>query len=68
MRVKVNCLYNNNGAWCRNKSVKRSFWGLGARLCSEYPQYKNGCMVMKKCPYKNESVFGARTKPARRKK
>ena len=36
MYVKVNCIYNDKGAWCTNKNVKRSLLGLGARVCSEY--------------------------------
>lgn len=33
MIVKVNCTYNNSGAWCRNKNIYRSLFGLGARIC-----------------------------------
>lgn len=35
MVIKVNCKYNDQGAWCTNKNVKRSLFGLGARCCSE---------------------------------
>jgi hypothetical protein len=28
-----NCLYSNQQAWCKNKNIKRSLWGLGARVC-----------------------------------
>jgi hypothetical protein len=33
---KVNCKCNDNGAWCTNKNVKRSLFGIGARCCSEF--------------------------------
>ena len=32
----VNCRWNDQGAWCRNKKVKRSMFGIGARCCIEY--------------------------------
>lgn len=35
--IKINCIYNDDGAWCKNKLVKRSLWGIGARCCLEYP-------------------------------
>jgi len=33
MIVKVNCIYNNSGAWCKNKNIYRSLFGIGARVC-----------------------------------
>jgi len=36
MIVKINCKYNDRGAWCTNKNVKRSLFGIGARCCSEF--------------------------------
>ena len=33
MIIKVNCIHNDQGAWCKHKEVKRSLWGLGARIC-----------------------------------
>ncbi len=36
MQRKINCKYNDRGAWCTNKKIKRSLFGLGTRLCSEY--------------------------------
>ena len=36
MIIKVNCKYNDKGAWCTNKNIKRSLFGIGARCCSEY--------------------------------
>lgn len=52
--VKVNCIDNDKGAWCKNKNIKRSLWGLGARCCIEYRNEG-----FKKCEYK---------KPYKRKK
>lgn len=36
MKLKINCKHNDNGAWCTNKNVKRSLFGLGARVCCEH--------------------------------
>lgn len=36
MDKKVNCKYNEKGAWCNNKNIKRSLFGLGARCCIEF--------------------------------
>jgi hypothetical protein len=36
MQKKVNCKYNDNGAWCTNKKIKRSLFGIGARCCTEF--------------------------------
>lgn len=46
MRIKVNCVYNDNGVHCKHPSVPRSFFGFGARLCTDYPHPKD-----KPCPY-----------------
>lgn len=36
MILKINCKHNNKGAWCTNKNIKRSLFGLGARCCIEH--------------------------------
>jgi hypothetical protein len=36
MILKINCKFNDNGAWCANKNIKRSLFGMGARCCCEY--------------------------------
>ncbi len=36
MGIKINCVYNDKGAWCKNKNIKRSLWGMGARCCSVF--------------------------------
>jgi len=46
MNRHINCKYNDQGAWCTNKQIKRSLFGLGARCCCEYDD--------KKCEYKVE--------------
>jgi len=51
MGININCKHNNQGAWCRNKKVKRSLFGIGARCCVEYP-YNNGV-----CEHKEEYTF-----------
>ena len=35
--IKINCIYNDQGAWCKNKNIKRSLLGIGARCCKVYP-------------------------------
>lgn len=37
----VNCKWNDQGAWCRNRKVKRSMFGIGARCCIEYNEDKS---------------------------
>lgn len=34
--INVNCTYNDRGAWCTNKNIKRSLLGLGARCCKVF--------------------------------
>ena len=46
MGINVNCIYTDKGAWCKNKKIKRSLFGFGARCCINYP-YDN-----KECPYR----------------
>lgn len=45
MQISINCQYANDGIYCTNKNVKRSLFGLGARMCME--AYR-----CNKCPYK----------------
>lgn len=33
---KINCKYNDRLAWCTNKNIKRSLFGLGSRVCIEH--------------------------------
>lgn len=33
MQIKINCRKNDQGVWCKDKRVKRSLCGIGARLC-----------------------------------
>lgn len=42
MYINNPCLYSNNVAWCKNKNVKRSLFGIGVRCCKIYP-YMNKC-------------------------
>ncbi|MFW5847506.1 MAG: hypothetical protein ACOCVF_01115 [bacterium] len=49
MIIKVNCKYNDQGAWCTNKEIKRSLFGLGARCCVEFDS-SNTCSL--KQPYR----------------
>lgn len=33
MPIKINCIHNDQGWWCKNKQIKRSLWNLGCRMC-----------------------------------
>lgn len=48
MNKKINCEFNDGNAWCKNKKVKRSLFGLGARMCIEFNDNQ--------CKYKPSSV------------
>ena len=36
MGVNINCRMNDQGAWCRDRCVKRSLFGIGARVCKVF--------------------------------
>ena len=60
--VKVNCKYNDRGLYCKNKNVKRSLFGIGARLCSclnfgEDCSYKESYPKPLKSPYGGSNVM-----------
>ncbi len=42
MQVNVNCQYNNDRYRCKNERVRRSLFGLGPRICIDYPR-EQGC-------------------------
>jgi len=46
MGRNINCKKNDKGAWCKDKRVKRSLFGLGARCCSVFEGVE--------CPYQEE--------------
>lgn len=48
--AKVNCKSNNDGAWCKNKNIKRSLFGIGARLCTIYEFIDKKCEYQEACP------------------
>lgn len=47
MLLKINCKYNDQEAWCINKNVKRSLFGIGAKCCNLYNNKK--CKYQEKC-------------------
>jgi len=49
IRIKINCIYNDQGAWCINKNIKRSLFGIGARCCLDYPPCSQ-----EKCEFKEK--------------
>ena len=36
MMKNINCKWNDQGAWCKNKNIKRNLFGIGARCCIEH--------------------------------
>jgi len=49
MNVNVNCIYNKDGIGCTHPDVKRSVFGIGPRMCKNYP-YDKGCTYQEKHP------------------
>lgn len=49
---RVNCVYNDHGAWCKNKKTPRAFYVFGARCCALYHDDDATCdlRVMTKRP------------------
>lgn len=58
MPIKINCTDNDEGAWCKNKNIPRSLFGLGARCCVEYPRAFDCC-----CAFKTEHPRPAMNPP-----
>lgn len=50
MMVNINCKQNNQGAWCKDKRIKRSLFGFGARCCVIYPNWSGDCEYQDKAP------------------
>ena len=50
MSININCISNDRGAWCKNKNIRRSLCGIGARCCLEFPYISDN----KKCLFKKE--------------
>lgn len=50
MGIKINCTHNDQGAWCTNKKIKKSFFGIGARCCIEFPYSSTKCALKKSSP------------------
>ena len=48
MNIKVNCK-DNDGPWCKNKAVPRSLFGMGRRICVDYPMTKV-CKIRREYP------------------
>ena len=44
--ININCQSSTNNLYCKNKKVKRSLFGIGARVCS--------IVDGKNCPYQEE--------------
>jgi hypothetical protein len=48
MPTSINCVYAENpGGYCKNKIIRRSLFGIGARLCILYWNNKKRCLLQK---------------------
>lgn len=47
--IRINCK-DNDGPWCNNKNIKRCLFGLGARMCIDYPYFNNICKIREPFP------------------
>lgn len=54
MKIKINCKFNDDGTFCTNKKIKRSFLGMGPRYCVEYPDKTTNC-EFKDCQIKSNN-------------
>ena len=50
MHININCQYNDQGAWCINKNIKRSLFGFGARCCILHDTTNKICSFRKPKP------------------
>jgi hypothetical protein len=51
MNIKNPCIHSDNDAWCKNKNIKRSLFGIGARCCVVYTQInKSNCKYYEAMP------------------
>ena len=58
MKGKVNCKYNEKGAWCSNEKVERGLFGLGERLCYDYLKISHTCPYRLETKRPNVKVHG----------
>ena len=56
----INCIYCINGTYCKNKRVKRSLFGFGARYCIELFSINktNKCKYKRRYPKPRKSLVG----------
>jgi len=53
MYLKINCQHSDGGSGCQCEKIKRSFFGLGRRVCTEWlSSLERG--YVPPCPYKKE--------------
>ena len=64
--ISINCVYNEEGAWCTNKNIKRSLFGLGARCCVLFPYWDGNCEHQKK--FKRPNIMPPPPPPLPKKK
>jgi hypothetical protein len=57
--INIDCKDNDQGVWCKNKNVKRSLFGLGARMCVLYPGFND-----KECKYQTKMKRPIKPAPA----
>jgi len=49
MFLKIDCIYAIFGGYCRNKHIRRSLFGIGARCCVKYFNTDCNCQYQIKC-------------------
>lgn len=45
--ISINCIHNDY-TLCTNLKIKRTFWGLGPRMCIAHNNIENKCEYMEK--------------------
>ncbi len=50
MMININCKQNDQGAWCKDKRIKRSLFGFGARCCVIFSNWAGDCEYQDKVP------------------
>jgi len=47
----INCIYSDNGIYCKNNKIKRSLFGFGARVCKNVDSFwDDKCDLIEKYP------------------
>ena len=47
--ININCRQNDQGVWCKDSRVKRSLFGIGARMCPVFESKQCEFQIEYKC-------------------